>query len=69
MKLTLGLFEINVVNHKKEIKKLLLDGRKIGAIKHVRDLKGWDLKRSKYYVDDIQRKLEGDGNDCHRNQI
>lgn len=58
MKLTLGLFEIKVINHKKEIKKLLLEERKIAAIKYVRDLKNWNLRQSKNYVDEIQSKLE-----------
>lgn len=59
MKIRIGMLEINFINHTKEIKKLIKDGRKIAAVKYVKDLKGWDLRLSKVYVDLIQHRMEG----------
>ncbi len=36
-----------------QVRTLLADGRKVGAVKLVRETMGWGLKRAKDYVDDL----------------
>jgi ribosomal protein L7/L12 len=44
-----------------QVRVLLLERKKIEAIKLVRDHAGWRLKGSKEYVDEVQRAMQSFG--------
>ncbi len=48
----------NISNNDKQILKLVLQGKKILAIKHTRELYGYGLKQAKDYVDELERRWE-----------
>lgn len=58
MKIFLFGYEIRIINHKKEVKRLLLENRYISAVKYVRDNIVWELKEARNYVDKIRDKME-----------
>ncbi len=45
----------------KRVQELLIANKKVEAIKEVRRVKGWDLKRSKVYVEREQADLKEEG--------
>lgn len=50
----LGIEEINI---DKELKELILDDKKIPAIKRLREETGMGIKEAKEYVDNLEKKI------------
>jgi ribosomal protein L7/L12 len=48
----------NISDKDKDILKFVLQGKKILAIKHTRELYGYGLKEAKDYVEELERRWE-----------